>query len=230
MTTIEHEPVKDAVRNRAWNPQLLWWLMTIPAWLTSAYAVQFMLGTPAAGSAYKAFILLDPIAKYHIWAAVGALAIGPLQLSSRMRRKHRVAHRWLGRYYVVAALTGAIAALFVAKHSATVLGVVGVATLGVLWFSSTTIAWVYIRQRNVNAHRTWMTISYSLCYGAVILRSAGPLLTTYGVSLATANTIELWSWVIGPVFVALQLWAGTVGFLADNRRVCRVQCNRTRRR
>jgi hypothetical protein len=30
--------------------------------------------------------------------------------------------------------------------------------------------------------------------------------------------------------VALQLWAGTVGFLADNRRVCRVQCNRTRRR
>ena len=29
---------------------------------------------------------------------------------------------------------------------------------------------------------------------------------------------------------ALQLWAGTVGFLADNRRVCRVQCNRTRRR
>ena len=27
-----------------------------------------------------------------------------------------------------------------------------------------------------------------------------------------------------------QLWAGTVGFLADNRRVCRVQCNRTRRR
>jgi transposase len=29
---------------------------------------------------------------------------------------------------------------------------------------------------------------------------------------------------------ALQLWAGTVGFLADIRRVCRVQCNRTRRR
>jgi NAD(P)-dependent dehydrogenase (short-subunit alcohol dehydrogenase family) len=32
------------------------------------------------------------------------------------------------------------------------------------------------------------------------------------------------------LFLALQLWAGTVGFLADNRRVCRVQCNRTRRR
>jgi hypothetical protein len=29
---------------------------------------------------------------------------------------------------------------------------------------------------------------------------------------------------------ALQLWPGTVGFLANNRRVCRVQCNRTRRR
>jgi hypothetical protein len=30
--------------------------------------------------------------------------------------------------------------------------------------------------------------------------------------------------------LALRLWAGTVGFLADNQRVRRVQCNRTRRR
>jgi poly(3-hydroxybutyrate) depolymerase len=36
--------------------------------------------------------------------------------------------------------------------------------------------------------------------------------------------------ILGATYPALQLWAGTVGFLADNRRVCRVQCNRTRRR
>jgi len=63
------------------------------------------------------------------------------------------------------------------------------------------LALVYIKQRKVQAHRKWMTTSYALCYGAVILRSAGPLLTTYGVSLTVANTIEMWSWVGGLVFV-----------------------------
>ena len=44
------------------------------------------------------------------------------------------------------------------------------------------------------------------------------------------DRLEIHNSCVDERLAALQLWAGTVGFLADNRRVCRVQCNRTRRR
>ena len=66
-------------------------------------------------------------------------------------------------------------------------------------------------------------------YAAAILAAWRPAWTGTGQRPGTDARRTTRS-VIRAGYSGLQLWAGTVGFLADNRRVCRVQCNRTRRR
>lgn len=142
----------------------------------------------------------------HITTAVVALALGPLQLSRRIRA-HRRAHRWIGRTYLVAgvlpsALAGVPAALLSTGGPAAAAGLlVG----DVAWGATAVVAYRAARQSRYRDHGRWMTRNFALTFAAVTFRIWLPLLilvqvplldTLHGGSFdalfATAYTMTCW--------------------------------------
>ena len=134
----------------------------------------------------------------HVFAAAIALALGPFQLSARLRARRPAVHRWMGRLYLcVGVLIGGVAGLFMAVHA------YGgwAARIG---FGSVALAWLYtgyraygrIRAGDVVAHRRWMVRNFSLTFAAVTLRLWLPVLIVAGFAFETAYPIVAWlSWI-----------------------------------
>src|SRR5690348_15859746 len=75
----------------------------------------------------------------------------------------------------------------------------------------------------------FMGVGLAIVKWPILVQNAPSLPVFEGVVSCLLTAMSLLAF-LGLRYPALQLWVGTVGFLADNRRVCRVQCNRTRRR
>ncbi len=106
----------------------------------------------------------------HIFPAVIALVVGPLQFSAVLRR-HRRIHRAIGRVYVgsvvLASLGGAVVgALSAAGPTAWV----GFVLLDVLWATITIAGWRAARAHRYADHAVWLTRSYALTFAGVTLR------------------------------------------------------------
>jgi len=144
----------------------------------------------------------------HVFAAVFALALGPLQFSQRLRRTLPQLHRWLGRLYLgVGVLVGGLAGLYMA-----VLAWGGpVAKLG---FASLALAWLYtgwrayraIRAGRVAQHRAWMVRNFSLTLAAVSLRIYLPLSMVAGIDFGTAYPVIAWMCWIPNLLLAEAVW------------------------
>ena len=125
----------------------------------------------AVYEAHTAGILL------HIGGMIVAAFLGPLQFLRAFRNRHRRLHRIAGRLYIVGAMVGALAGLYMAQFAASgwVAGLgFALLALGVL----VTTGWAFwaILQRQVQVHREWMTRSYALMLAAVTLRLYLPVL------------------------------------------------------
>ena len=109
----------------------------------------------------------------HIASGLLAILIGPVQFWPRMRRDYLQAHRIAGRVYVVTVLCGAAAALGLA---ATINGSpaysTGLAGLAVAWLTTTGMAFIAIRRKNILQHRQWMVRSYVVTFAFVTFRLA----------------------------------------------------------
>ncbi len=107
----------------------------------------------------------------HVVSGLIAILIGPLQFWSGMRRKYLQAHRIAGRVYVATVLTGSVAALGLAvtidHGSAYSLGLAG---LAVAWVTTTAMAFVAIRIKNIEQHKQWMIRSYVVTFAFVTFR------------------------------------------------------------
>jgi uncharacterized membrane protein len=121
-----------------------------------------------------------------------AIVAGPLQFSSRLRRRYPDFHRILGRVYVVSVL---IAAPF--GIQITVLGpknnlfTTGVAVHASLWFITTLVAFLTARNRHIVQHRQWMVRSYILTFSFVITRVLSPLWQVFGITLKEYGTVDV---------------------------------------
>jgi|SRR5690606_25570245 len=120
----------------------------------------------------------------HILTASVALALGPLQLSHRLRARPRV-HRWVGRGY-----------LFVGVFPSVVFGVpaallstggpwaaAGLLVGDVAWGVTGVVAYRAARQRRYRDHGRWMTWNVALTFAAVTFRVWLPLLVLAQVPL-----------------------------------------------
>lgn len=108
----------------------------------------------------------------HVIASGLALAVGPFQFSRRLRRRSPRTHRWTGRVYVLAVISGGAAGLVIsAASSVAILGFFGFGSLAVLWTWTT---WRGYREaahrRDFRSHQAWMIRSFALTYAAVTLR------------------------------------------------------------
>lgn len=147
----------------------------------------------------------------HIAGGCVALLTGLFQVMPQMRARYRAAHRWLGVAYVAAVLVAGTASLPVAMLSTSPVSArVGFAVLGVLWLATTTLGLAAIINRNIAAHRRWMTRSYALTLAAVTLRIYLPIAMAVGVSFETAYPAIGWlCWV--PNLVVAEVWFVRVG-------------------
>lgn len=113
----------------------------------------------------------------HVVTGSVALLLGPVQFSTRLRRRFTAAHRVSGRIYVAAVAIGGVSGLVIApSNSAGIIGTLGFGSLAVLWLATGAMAFTAARRRELERHRAWMIRNYSLTFAAVTLRLWLPLL------------------------------------------------------
>ncbi|MEV0387175.1 DUF2306 domain-containing protein [Nonomuraea sp. NPDC050643] len=134
----------------------------------------------------------------HVAGGVVALVLGPVQFVSRLRRRLPVVHRVTGRVYLTGAVAAGIGGLLLAPTSYTgVVAALGFGALAVLMLLTSVAAFVTIRRRQVNRHRTWITRSYALIFTAVTFRMWLVFVPMAGVSFEDAYMSGAWvSWVV----------------------------------
>ena len=131
----------------------------------------------------------------HVAGAMVALALGPFMFLSHLRGRWPAIHRWLGRVYLLGVLAGGVAGLALAPYAYTgATTSAGFAILGLLWLGSGLMAFVRIREGDVQAHRRWMLRNFALTLAGVSLRlQALPLAMLFGFE-------------VGYMFVAWSCW------------------------
>jgi len=103
----------------------------------------------------------------HTLSGVIALLAGPLQFSSRLRRRHLRFHRVLGRIYVVSVFIGAFTGIALAAGRP---GLPGTSMQAAAWIVCTTAAVIMARNRQIAQHRQWMIRSYAVTFTFVSSR------------------------------------------------------------
>jgi uncharacterized membrane protein len=144
----------------------------------------------------------------HVAGAMVALAIGPFMFLARLRARWPAVHRWLGRVYLLGVLAGGLAGLALAPYAYTgATTSAGFVILGLLWLWTGLMAFVRIREGDVQAHRRWMLRNFALTLAGVSLRMQTlPLAIAFGFDLG--YMIVAWSCWVPNILVAEWLLRG----------------------
>ena len=167
-----------------WMGGLLVGLCWASAGVFSAYIVAFYLGAiPRHAMAQwndnlpQMYERASPVAT----AAIGAhfltgailLLLGPVQLSSAVRRWSVGVHRWVGRVYAAAALVAGGGGLIYIVSKGTIGGWpmnVGFGLYGVLMALAAIQTYVTVRSGRMEAHRVWGVRLFALAIGSWLYR------------------------------------------------------------
>jgi uncharacterized membrane protein len=177
-----------------------WLAMMILALLIALLSLRYFILSPevAAGPPLaKRFAQYITPLLFHAGGGIIALSLGPWGFWGKLRNKYRGLHRWMGRIYLMAVLVGGIAGLYLAATAFGGLPTrIGFGMLGAMWLTTGTIAYLRIRQGNVQIHRQWMIRNYALTFSAVMLRLWLPLFFALGYEFPEAYTTVAWlCWV-----------------------------------
>lgn len=144
-------------------------ILGLGAFFLQKYAFHYFVFTPESYGTY--FWPRISWVVPHVASGLLAVVIGPLQFWPKIRRDYLQFHRIAGRVYVVAVLIGSMAAFGLAAKidngSAYSLGLAG---LAIAWLTTTTMAFVAIRRKNLEQHKQWMVRSYVVTFAFVIFR------------------------------------------------------------
>ena len=126
-----------------------------------------------------------------------ALLIGWLQFNTKLRLRNISMHRTIGKVYIVSVLVSSLAGIglgfFATGGFVTSSGFI---CLGIIWFTTTLLAYLKIRNMQIEPHRRLMIYSYAACFAAVTLRIWLPLLIMLFGDFIVAYSIVAWlCWV-----------------------------------
>ncbi|OZM82095.1 DUF2306 domain-containing protein [Pseudonocardia sp. MH-G8] len=112
----------------------------------------------------------------HIFTAMTALVLGPLQFVPAIRA-NRARHRRIGRaYLLVGVVPSGLFGIPVALLSDRLVTQIGLLIPAVGWLVTAWLAVRAIRRGDLEAHRSWMTRNYALTFLAVTARILVPLM------------------------------------------------------
>jgi uncharacterized membrane protein len=177
-----------------------WLAMTILAFLVALVSFRYFILSPELASGPplgKRFAEYITPLLFHAGGGILALSLGPWGFWGALRNKYLYLHRWTGRIYLLAVLVGSIAGLYMAATAFGGLATrIGFGMLGALWLTTGAMAYLRIRQGNVQVHREWMIRNYALTFSAVTLRVWLPLLVALGYKFPHAYATVAWlSWI-----------------------------------
>jgi len=133
----------------------------------------------------------------HIVLGGVALLIGWTQFSTQLRNKRIKLHRTIGKIYILSVLISGVCGIYIAQFATGgISNVIGFSLSGIIWLTTTFLAYQAIRKGNIEQHQNYMLYSYAICFSAVTLRFWLPLLTYLLGSFASAYLVVGWlSWV-----------------------------------
>lgn len=183
--------------------KLSWILFAVLAILVGLYPAIYLFADRKFGllSSKTNELLADPIWNIgfytHIFFAGLALLIGWTQFSSKLRNKNIAVHQMTGKVYVVSALVSSLAGIYIGIFATGgLVSSMGFICLGVIWFYTTLLAYLNIRNKRIAQHQKMMIFSYAACFAGVTLRIWLPILTNIFGDFITAYTIVAWlCWV-----------------------------------
>jgi uncharacterized membrane protein len=183
-----------------------WGVIALLSLGIALYAYHYLLPGAFAPPGIKENPMAYPWLFVHAGLAATAMLLGPFQFLQPLRTRRPRLHRWIGRTYVFACLTGGSAGLALAMGStAGPIARVGFAALAVTWLITTGMAWRMALHRRFADHRRWMIRSFALTFAAVTLRLYMPLGQVLHMDpLAAYRAISWLCWV--PNLVAAELY------------------------
>jgi uncharacterized membrane protein len=139
----------------------------------------------------------------HIFLGGVALLTGWSQFNERFRNRNLSFHRTLGKIYVVVCLLSGGAGLYLAFYATGgwVAGL-GFGGLAVSWLVTTSMAYISIRNKEIEKHQQWMIRSYALTFAAVTLRIYLPLSQIAQIDFIDAYRVIAWICWIPNLLVA----------------------------
>ncbi|MBL7825546.1 MAG: DUF2306 domain-containing protein [Saprospiraceae bacterium] len=141
----------------------------------------------------------------HITFGGIALLSGWSQFNRSWRNKWPRLHRQLGLIYVISAWLSGLAGFGIGFYAmGGTISQTGFVLLGMFWLLSTTIAYLKIRQKQIDDHEKWMIFSYAACFAAVTLRLWLPILIwMFDGNFLPAYRVVAWlCWVPNLLFAA----------------------------
>ena len=139
----------------------------------------------------------------HILLGGLALLIGWLQFNDKWRRKNIKLHRTVGKTYVIAVLISGFCGLYIAVFATGgIASILGFFSLGLVWLTTTILAYTAIKNGKLALHQKFMIYSYAACFAAVTLRIWLPTLTSLMGQFIGAYRIVAWLCWVPNIIVA----------------------------
>jgi uncharacterized membrane protein len=185
----------------------LWAVLAILSLGIALGSYRYLLpNTPGIPTDVAKNLMRHPWLAIHASLAATALILGPIQFIPRLRAARPRLHRWTGRIYIVACLTGGSAGLLLAWGTdAGPVAQFGFGALAVSWIFCTARAWRLAVARRFVEHRRWMVRSFALTFAAVTLRLYLPIAPLLGYPFMDGYRIISWMcWV--PNLLAAELY------------------------
>lgn len=133
----------------------------------------------------------------HIILGGLALLIGWIQFSEPFRNKNLKRHRQIGKVYTIAVLISGICSIYIGFFATGgIISQTGFILLGIIWLSTTILAFQAARNKQIQRHQRLMIYSYAACFAAVTLRIWLPILSALIGTFIIEYRIVAWlCWV-----------------------------------
>ncbi len=155
---------------------------------------EHLLGSTLWNSAFYGHIIFGGI----------SLLIGWIQFRSTWRTRYRKTHEAIGMIYLVCISLSGICSLLLAINAEGGLPArIGFFLLGLVWLSTTYVAYTFLLKGKYSQHGDWMLRSYAITFAAVMLRIWLPLFEgLLHIPFDTAYPIIAWLCWVPNLFVA----------------------------
>ncbi|EJL71514.1 DUF2306 domain-containing protein [Chryseobacterium populi] len=140
---------------------------------------------------------------FHIIFGGLALFIGWRQFGNKFRNKRPAVHKVIGKIYVFSAVISSISGIYLGFYAnGGLISSLGFICLGVIWFYTTALAVLKIKNGNIQMHQRLMVYSYACAFAAVTLRLWYPLLKSWIGDPGNAYLVVAWLCWIPNLIVA----------------------------
>jgi uncharacterized membrane protein len=188
----------------------LWWVGAVSSVVIALVSYRYFAPAIPVPANLAANLMARPWLVVHAGLAATALITGPWQFIPRLRARWPRVHRVLGRVYVFSCLIGGFAGLLLASGtSAGPIARAGFGLLAIVWIGINANAFRLALVGRYAEHRQWMIRSFSLTFGAVLLRVYLPASQAMGIDFMTAYRAISWlAWVPNLLLAELYLRQG----------------------